>query len=94
MENSEEMLIITNILIIIISNIIVYQPELRTKFFYIDERDKIRGILNRSIWGKLIKNKIFQEAIINIGPKYSLSDGMLRFLCPLHRGRDMDFWNQ
>ena len=54
-----------------ITNRIVYQPNLRTQFFYIKERDKIRGILNRSIWGKLIKNKIFQETIINIGTKYT-----------------------
>ena len=50
---------------------IVYQPELRTIFFYTKEKDSIRAIQNRSIWGKLIKNKIFQKAIINIGPKYT-----------------------
>ena len=50
---------------------IVYQPELRTKFFYLKENDSIRGILSRSICFKLIKNKIFQQAIINIGKKYT-----------------------
>ena len=50
---------------------IVYQPELRTKFFYTKDNVSIRGIQNRSIWGKLIKNKIFQQAIINIGSKYT-----------------------
>ena len=53
-----------------ISNI-VYQPELRTKFFYTKEKDSIRGIQSRNIWGKFIKNKIFQKALINIGPKYT-----------------------
>ena len=53
-----------------ISNI-VYQPELRTKFFYTKENDSIRGIQSRNIWGKFIKNKIFQKALINIGPKYT-----------------------
>ena len=65
------MLIIMNILINIISNI-VYQPELRTKFFYTKEKDSIRGIQSRNIWGKFIKNKIFQKALINIGPKYTV----------------------
>ena len=51
---------------------IVYQPELRTKFFIItDNNDGIRAVQNRNIWGKLIRNKVFQQAIINIGPKYT-----------------------
>ena len=61
---------INNYEIINISNII-YQPELRTKFFYIKENDSIRAIQSRCIWGKLIKNKIFQKALINIGKKYT-----------------------
>ena len=50
---------------------IVYQPELRTKFFYIKEDDSIRGIQSRCIWGKLIKNKIFHKALNNIGKKFT-----------------------
>ena len=61
---------VNNYDIINITNI-VYQPELRTKFFYIKERDSIRAIQSRSICFKLIKNKIFQQAIINIGQKYT-----------------------
>lgn len=50
---------------------IVYQPELRTKFFIISDNDGIRAIQGRAIWAKLIRNKVFQQAIINIGPKYT-----------------------
>ena len=50
---------------------IIYQPELRTKFFIISDNDAIRAVQSRSIWAKLIRNKIFQKAIINIGPKYT-----------------------
>lgn len=51
---------------------IVYQPQLRTKFF---KNGKIkvneRPIISRSICFKLIRNEMFQRAIINIGPKYT-----------------------
>ena len=50
---------------------VIYQPELRTKFFIICDNDAIRAIQSRSIWAKLIKNEVFQKAIINIGPKYT-----------------------
>ena len=45
---------------------IIYQPELRTKFFYIKENDAMRGILCRNICVKLIRNRILKKALINI----------------------------
>jgi glycosyltransferase involved in cell wall biosynthesis len=51
---------------------IIYQPELRTKFFKIYEKDDShRPIIARNIWGKIVKNKIFKKAIDNIGIKYT-----------------------
>ena len=50
---------------------IIYQPELRTKFFVINKSDSVRAIQSRSICAKLIRNEVFQKAIINIGPKYT-----------------------
>ena len=50
---------------------VIYQPELRTKFFVISDNDSIRAVQNRNIHSKLIRNEIFQKAIINIGPKYT-----------------------
>ena len=51
---------------------IIYQPELRTKFFRInEEHDNYRPITCRTIWGKIVKNEIFKKAIDNIGTKYT-----------------------
>ena len=51
---------------------IIYQPELRTKFVKINEKDdSYRPITSRNIWGKIIKNEIFKKAIDNIGTKYT-----------------------
>jgi glycosyltransferase involved in cell wall biosynthesis len=51
---------------------IIYQPELRTKFFQINEKDDShRPIIARNIWGKIVKNQIFKKAIDNIGIKYA-----------------------
>ena len=51
---------------------IIYQPELRTKFFKIYEKDDShRPIIARNIWGKIVKNEIFKKAIDNIGIKYT-----------------------
>jgi len=51
---------------------IIYQPELRTKFFRIDEKnDKFRPIICRTIWGKIVKNEIFSKAVDHIGIKYT-----------------------
>ena len=45
---------------------LVYQPELRTKFLYTGIRAQ-----SRNICFKLIKNEIFQKALIYIGQKYT-----------------------
>ena len=51
---------------------IIYQPELRTKFFRInEEHEEYRPITCRIIWGKIVKNEIFKKAIDNIGSKYT-----------------------
>jgi len=51
---------------------IIYQPELKTIFFKInEENDYYRPITSRTIWGKIVKNKIFKKAIDYIGKKYT-----------------------
>ena len=51
---------------------IIYQPELRTKFYYINEQyEAWWPNVCRTIWGKLIKNEVLQKALDNIGPKYT-----------------------
>jgi len=50
---------------------IIYQPDLRTKFIIRNEEPKVRGIINRNICGKLIKNELFQKALSKIGLKYT-----------------------
>ena len=52
-------------------NKIIYQPELKTKFIVIKNDDSVRPIINRNIWSKLIKNKIFKKVIKRIGPEYT-----------------------
>ena len=53
-------------------NGIIHQPELRTKFFVVnEEKEGWRPIVCRTIWGKLIKNDVLQKAINNIGTKYT-----------------------
>ena len=53
-------------------NGIIRQPELRTRFFAVDENfDAWRPIVCRTIWGKLIKNEVLQKSIKLMGPKYS-----------------------
>ena len=44
---------------------------MRTKFFLLVEDYGIRTIQNANICGKIIKNKVFKKAVINIGPKYT-----------------------
>ena len=46
---------------------ILYQPELRGKFFPKERHNKYK-IFNRVIWGKLIKKKIFLNLLNYIGP--------------------------
>ena len=52
-------------------NKIIYQPELRTKFFVIKKESFFRPIISRNIAGKIIKSKIFKKVINNIGSKYT-----------------------
>lgn len=54
------------------TNGIIYQPELRSKFFIFNEDiEKWRPINCRSAWGKLIKNDVVKKTIEKIGTKYS-----------------------
>ena len=52
-------------------NNIIYQPELRTKFFFFDNTFRYRAIQNRSICAKIIKNEIFKKVLNLVGPKYT-----------------------
>ena len=48
------------------TNDIVYQPELRAKFFLLNKDYRFRGIQNRNVCGKIIKNIVFKKAVILI----------------------------
>ncbi len=48
---------------------ILYQPELRVKFFYKTGKYKLT-LINRVIWGKFIKKNIFIELLNYIGSEY------------------------
>ena len=50
---------------------IIRQPELRDKFFNIQEDNTYFAMFCRVIWGKLIKNEIFQKTLEKIGRKYT-----------------------
>ena len=50
---------------------IVYQPELRTKFFIISDNEGIRAVQSRCIYAKIVKNEVFKEALKFIGTKYT-----------------------
>ena len=47
---------------------IIYQPELRTKFFTLTNYILLE---NRSICSKIIKNKILKKVVNRVGPKYT-----------------------
>ena len=49
---------------------IIYQPELRNKFFFRIGKD-LYWVKNRVIWGKLIKNELFQKILKYIGSEYT-----------------------
>jgi len=49
---------------------IIYQPELRNKFIIFNEDDRIRPYKCRTVWGKLIRNELYQKALDNIPKKY------------------------
>ena len=57
---------------------VIYQPELRTKFFVVEDIPKFRPIKCRTVWGKIVKNEIFQKTLDNIPEKY-LYDYILGF---------------
>jgi len=60
-------------------NSILYQPELRNKFIVFDDKDEmVRAIKCRTVWGKIVKNEIFQKTLDNIPEKY-LYDYILGF---------------
>ena len=57
---------------------IIYQPELRTKFYEFKDEGKARSIKCRTVWGKIVKNEVFQKTLDNIPEKY-LYDYILGF---------------
>jgi len=50
---------------------IFYQPELKKIFYRTEEKDQIRGIVNRNICGKLIKRFLLIKVLDNIGKKFT-----------------------
>ena len=50
---------------------IFYQPELKKIFLRTEEKDQIRGIVNRNICGKLIKRFLLIKVLDNIGKKFT-----------------------
>ena len=50
---------------------IVYQPELRTKFFIISDNEGVRAVQSRCIYAKLVKTEVFRDAVEFIGKKYT-----------------------
>jgi hypothetical protein len=42
---------------------IIYQPELKTKFYEFDNRENYRPIKCRTVWGKIVKNDIYQKTL-------------------------------
>jgi len=57
---------------------IVYQPELKTKFIVFKDDEKFRAIKCRTLWGKIVRNEIYNKALDNIPDKY-LYDYILGF---------------
>ena len=58
---------------------ILYQPELKTKFYKFKENiENFRPIKCRTVWGKIVKNEVFQKTLDNIPEKY-LYDYILGF---------------
>jgi glycosyltransferase involved in cell wall biosynthesis len=57
---------------------IVYQPELKNKFIIFKDEESFRAIKCRTLWGKIVRNEIFQKALDNIPDKY-LYDYILGF---------------
>ena len=57
---------------------VIFQPELKTKFYEFNDEAKFRPIKCRTVWGKIVKNEIFQKTLENIPDKY-LYDYILGF---------------
>ena len=57
---------------------IITQPELKTKFYEFKDTENYRPIKCRTVWGKIVKNEIFQKALDFIPEKY-LNDYILGF---------------
>ena len=57
---------------------IIYQPELKTKFYEFKANEGFRAIKCRTVWGKIVKNDIFQKTLDFIPEKY-LNDYILGF---------------
>ena len=49
---------------------ILYQPELKTKFIFMNNNYP-SDFVNRAIWGKLIKKKLFKQILEYIGYEYT-----------------------
>ena len=49
---------------------IIHQPELRTKFIFMNEKFP-SDFVNRAIWGKLIKKKLFKKILSDVGVEYT-----------------------
>lgn len=49
---------------------IIYQPELSSKFIFMD-KEFPSNFANRAIWGKLIKRKLFNKILDDVGVEYT-----------------------
>lgn len=50
---------------------IIYQPELKTKFYNFNDEENYRPIKCRTVWGKIVKNDIYQKTLDFIPKRYS-----------------------
>jgi len=50
---------------------IIYQPELKNKFYDFKDEESYRAIKCRTVWGKIVKNEVFQKTLDFIPKKYS-----------------------
>ena len=50
---------------------IISQPELKKKFYEFKDSDTFRPIKCRTVWGKIVKNEVFQKTLDFIPKKYS-----------------------
>ena len=50
---------------------IIYQPELKTRFYEFKDDGNYRPIKCRTVWGKIVKNDIMQKTLDFIPKKYS-----------------------